>query len=117
MNGLALVASCVAGVAPWRLGARLRYTLSSGLVKGADRACWEVSQSSMNEEVGILARQFRKNVVGKGLAGTHTTPTSRKASRMSWALLAEEEKVNRNLKHAIPFDKGSSLLGLLVEKV
>ena len=117
MNGLALVASCVAGVAPWRLGARLRYTLRSGLVKGADRACWEVSQSSMNEEIGILARQFRKNVMGKGLAGTRTTPTSRKASRMSWALLAEEEKVNRNLKHAIPFDKGSSLLGLLVEKV
>ena len=25
--------------------------------------------------------------------------------------------MNRNLKHAIPFDKGSSLLGLLVEKV
>ena len=71
----------------------------------------------MNEEVGILAEQFRKNVMGKGLAGTHTTPTSRKASRMSWALLAEEEKMNRNLKHAIPFDKGSSLLALLVEKV
>jgi len=117
VNGLALVASCVAGVAPWRLGARLRYALRPGLVKGADRACREMSQSSMNEEVGILAEQFRKNVMGKGLAGTHTTPTSRKASRMSWALLAEEEEVNRNLKHAIPLDKGCSLLGLLVEKV
>ena len=117
MNGLALVASCVAGVAPWRLGARLRYTLRPGLVKGADRAYWEVSQSSMNEEVGILARQFRKNTMGKGLAGTHTTPTSRKASRMSWALFAEEEKVDRNLEHAISFDKGSGLFGLLVEKI
>ena len=30
MNGFALVASCVAGVAPWRLGARFRlYTLAA----------------------------------------------------------------------------------------
>ena len=89
MNGLALVASCVAGVTPWRIGARQRHTLRPGLVQSADRACWEMSQSLMNEEVGIFARQFRKNVMGKGLAGTRTTPTSRKASRMSWALLAE----------------------------
>jgi hypothetical protein len=51
-----------------------------------------MSKSSMDEKIGVFASLFRKNVMGKSRAGVRTNPTSRKASRMSWALLAEEEE-------------------------
>jgi hypothetical protein len=68
----------------------------------------------MYEDICVIAVQLRKHVMGKGLG---TTPTSRKASRMCRALLAEQKKMNRDLQHAITFDERCCLLGLLVEKV
>ena len=68
----------------------------------------------MDEKIGVVAVQFRKHVMRKCLG---TTPTSRKASRMCRALLAEQKEVNRDLQHAITFDERCSLLGLLVEKI
>jgi hypothetical protein len=67
----------------------------------------------MHEEISVIAVQLRKHVMGKGLS---TTPTSRKASRMCRALLAEQKEMNRDLQHAITFDERCCLLGLLVEK-
>jgi hypothetical protein len=68
----------------------------------------------MDEEIGVVAVQFRKHIMSKCLG---TTPTSRKASRMCRALLAEQKEVNRDLQHAVTFDERYSLLGLLVEKI
>ena len=114
MYRFTLVASGVAGVAPWRSGASLRYAFRTGLVKGTDRTSREMTKSSMDEEISVGAVKFRKNVMRKCLG---TTPASRKASRMCWALLAEQEEVNRDLQHAVTLDKRCSLLGLLVEKI
>jgi hypothetical protein len=113
VDRFALMASCMAGVAPWRSGASFRHALRSGLVQGANRAGRKVSKSSMREEICVIAVQFRKHVMGKGLG---TTPTSYEASRMCRALLAEQKKMNRDLQHAITFDERCCLLGLLVEK-
>jgi hypothetical protein len=68
----------------------------------------------MHEEICVIAVQLRKHVMGKGFV---TTPTSREASRMCWALLAEQKKMNRNFQRAIAFDERCGLPGLLVEKV
>jgi hypothetical protein len=68
----------------------------------------------MHEEIRVVVAQLRKHVMGKGFV---TTPTSREASRMCWALLAEQKKMNRNFQHAIAFDERCGLPGLLVEKV
>jgi hypothetical protein len=67
----------------------------------------------MHEEIGVAAVQLWKHVMSKCLG---TTPTSREASRMCRALLAEQEEMNRDLQRAITFDERYSLLGLLVEK-
>jgi hypothetical protein len=67
----------------------------------------------MHEEIRVIAVQLRKHIMGKGFI---TTPTSRQASRMCWALLAEQRKINRNFQCAIAFDGRCGLPGLLVEK-
>ena len=73
-----------------------------------------MTKSSMDEEISVVAVQFRKNIMRKCLG---TTPTSRKASGMCRALLAEQKEVNRDLQHAVTLDERCSLLGLLVEKI
>jgi hypothetical protein len=113
VDGLTPVASCVAGVEPWRSGASYRCALRSGLVQGTNGAGRKVSKSPMYEEIRVISVQLRKHVMGEGFV---TTPTSREASRMCRALLAEQKKVNSNLQRAIAFDGRCGLPGLLVEK-
>ena len=68
VDGLTLVASCMAGIAPWGSGASFRCALRSGLAQGTNGAGRKVCKSPMHEEIRVIAVQLRKHVMGKFLS-------------------------------------------------